>query len=171
MKKFAIVSGLVLFLIFGGNVVFANDAAFNRTMVEIGKLTDAGKYHQALIAANNAMKQFPDNAELYNSRGMILLFLDSPSAALVDINKSISIEPKNDSSYVSRGMCKYDLGDYDGAKADFNKAIELNPKNDSAYSMRGIIKLNNGDFDGAEADFNLSNKLSEDNLKKLEKKH
>lgn len=171
MKKFLLIIGIIMLTLGPCAAASTKDAALNKTLVEIGRLTNAQKYHDALTVVNEAIKQFPNNAELYNSRGMILLFLDSPNAAMVDINKALAISPNVDSSYVSRGMCKYDLGDYKGALSDFNKAIELNPKNDSAYSMRGIVRLNDGDFDGADADFKLSNKLSEENLKQLETKH
>lgn len=171
MKKALIISGLLFGLFLGSaNSVFASsDYEKVSIIVEIGTLSNNERYTEALALCNSALKDYPNEPELYYWRATIKSSLGNNAEALNDYNKVIMLEPKDSDAYVMRGSCKSDLGDMDGAIEDYNKAIELNSKNSSAYSMRACTRLKLGDLTGASEDLETANKLVENSEKNIKK--
>lgn len=161
MKKILIIISLVVGLFLGAvsNSAYAFDFEKDRTISEIGSLSNLEKYDEALAKCNLAIQQYPDEADLYYWRAIIKSSVNQKKEALKDYDKVISLNPKDGNAYVMRGICKSDLGDLEGAMADYNKALEINPKDASAYSMRACIKITLGDLDGANHDLDAANKL------------
>ena len=167
MRKFLVVTGLIFGLLFSaGNFVFANDTIEKtQTIAEIGTLSNQGNYNDALLRCKEAMKKYPNEADLYYWSASIKTNLGDNKSALEDFNKAIKLNPKDGNAYVMRGIVKAELGDNQGAISDFNKAIELNPKDSSAYSMRACTKIDMGDIDGANKDLELANKFFDEEWK------
>lgn len=158
MKKFLVISG-VLFGLF--NPVLAADSQKYQVISEIGALANNKNYLQALDKCMEALKKYPDEAELYYWSAVVKTKIGDINSAITDFNKAIELNPDNSSIYVMRGVAKSDLGDNKGAIEDFDTALKINPKDVSAYMMRACVKIEMGDMQGADADFNASNKLLE----------
>ncbi len=158
MKKFFV----ILVLVFGlFNPVLATDLERYQAISEIGTLANNKNYIQALDKCIEALKKYPQEAELYYWSAVIKTRTGDIKSAIPDFDKAIELNPENSSVYVMRGVAKSDLGDNKGAIDDFDKAISLNPKDTSAYMMRACVKIEMGDMQGADEDFNMSNKLIE----------
>ena len=166
MKKFLIITGLVIGLLFNFNLCgYCNedtDIARIKAITEIGSLTNSNKYAEALEQCNKALKLYPNDVELYYWRATIEFSLGKYEQSIKDYDKALSLNPNSADIYVMRGIVKSEIADSEGAMADFNQAIKLNPKTISAYTMRACLKLDLGDLDGANADLNMANKLSDE---------
>lgn len=166
MKKFLIMSAAFLVLLGVNNCSYASDNGKIQTISEIGTLSNADKYDEALKKCDSAIQKYPDEPELYYWRGAIKSHLGDNLAALVDYDKAIQLKPNEGIAYVMRGISKSDLGDNSGAMKDFNKALEINPKDSSAYSMRACVKIDMGDLQGANEDLEIANKLYDESIPK-----
>ncbi len=162
MKKVLIIFGFVVTLL-GCSLTssYASDLEKHKTISEIGILSNAEKYDEALQKCEAALVKYPDDPELYYWSATIKASTGDKKSALADYDKVIELNPKDGNAYVMRGICKSDLNDPIGAIEDYNKALEINPKDSSAYSMRACAKLDLGDFNGANADLEVANKLYE----------
>lgn len=162
MKKFLVITSLIISLALG-NSVSAKDIEIDmvkiRTITEIGTLSNAKKYSEALEKCETALKKYPQEPELYYWSASIKSELGNNEAAIVDYDKAIKLNPKISNAYVMRGISKSELKDYDGAIADFDYAISINPNDSSAFSMRACVKLEMGDIEGASKDLEYANKI------------
>lgn len=165
MKNFLVIFGLVFTMFFSANnFAYSSDLEKYQIISEIGTLSNNENYLQALEKCKDAMKKFPNEAELYYWSGVIRTKTGDNEAAMGDFNKAIELNPKNSSLYVMRGITKSEMGNKDGAAQDFDYALKLNPKDSSAYSMRACLKIENGDFAGANIDLEMANKLFDEDL-------
>jgi len=136
-----------------------------QVITEIGTLSNSGKSSEALKKCTEAIKKYPQEADLYYWSGTIKSDLGNHRAAIKDYDQAIKLNPTDGNVYVMRGISKSEISDYTGAVADFNKAILINPKDSSAYSMRACVKLETGDLDGAVKDLKYANQLLENEEK------
>ena len=169
MKKFLSVLGIVFGLLLVSPVCVMADGQDDidkiKTITEIGKLSNSGKYDSALEKCEIAIKKYPKDYELYYWRASIKSNMGNNKEAIKDYTEAIKINPKDGVAYVMRGISKAELKDYDGAIADYNHAIMIDPKDGSAYSMRACAKLDIGDMDGAAKDLQIANKLFDEEKK------
>lgn len=160
MKKFLVICGLVFTMFLSANnFAYSSDLEKYQIISEIGTLSNSENYLQALDKCNEAIKKYPNEAELYYWSGVIRSKTGDNKAAVEDFNKAIELNPKDSNLYVMRGISKSEMGDKSGAAEDFDYALKLNPKDSSAYSMRACLKIEDGDFAGANVDLEMANKL------------
>lgn len=95
-------------------------------------------YETALKHLNEAIKLSPDQAKLYDSRGVILQAQGLYDEALTDKNKAVELEPDNAEFYRSRGITLHTLKHYSEALADKSKAIELGAESAKVYNSRSV---------------------------------
>jgi tetratricopeptide (TPR) repeat protein len=95
------------------------------------------KFHNALVAFNNAIEILPNDALSLQYRGRVYYMLEDFPKCLKDYNKVVELKPEDPIAYYNRGIAKGQLKDYLGAIMDFDKAIELNPEYAEAYFNRG----------------------------------
>lgn len=165
VKKFLVISGLVFTMFLSANnFAYSSDMEKYQIISEIGTLSNNENYLQALDKCVEAIKKYPDEAELYYWSGVIRTKTGDSKAAMEDFNKAIDLNPNDSNLYVMRGISKSDSGDKEGAASDFDYALKLNPKDGSAYSMRACLKLEKGDFTGANSDLEMANQLFDEEL-------
>jgi len=82
-------------------------------------------YNGAIAKFDNALKLFPNDADVFVFRGTAKYYLLQYKDAIDDFNKAISIQSEYAEAYDLRGICKAELTDKDGACADWMKAYEL----------------------------------------------
>jgi len=107
----------------------------------------------AIAACNEAIRDDPTNANLYNYRGIEYRGKGEFDRAIVDYTKAIEIDPRHAKAYYNRGLIYANRKELDRAIADYTKAIEINPKYANAYFNRGFIYDDRKEFDRALVDY------------------
>ncbi|MCC5659049.1 tetratricopeptide repeat protein [Nostoc sp. XA010] len=79
---------------------------------------DMAKYDEAI-------RQHPDNAEVYFDRGNARLAQKDFQGAIADYTEVLRLEPNNPKVYANRGLARKNLGDKKGAIADLEVAMKL----------------------------------------------
>lgn len=133
-------------------------------------------YETAIRELTRAIRQEPDNAELYYLRGTA--YYDryntaytnqDPAAdpedfemALADFNQAILLAPDYAEAYNYRGLVHAAYDRYDKALADYNRAIQLAPDLATPYYARAYLYETLGDVEQAIADYERFLELNED---------
>lgn len=142
MKKqvFSLILGLSLF---GCSDVLAgsSESDYASYYKKAQKEYESGNKQSALDDLNKAINLNPNDANVYNDRGLLKDELGDKQGALDDLNKAISLNPKLALAYFTRGYLKNDLRDKQGALDDFKKAAELYKKEGNTDSYNTTIKL------------------------------
>ena len=125
---------------------------------------NAQKYDLSLHDFDQAIAIEPNNAGLYNSRGVSYRMNGDSSQAMADFSQAIKLEPDNAVAFNSRGNVYADIKQPDQAIADFTQAIKLDRAYGSAYFNRGSVEADDKDqLDKAIADFSTAIKLDSSN--------
>lgn len=123
----------------------------------------AGQTEKAFEAFTLATQQFPNNALVFNNRGLFLQRKGDTKAALADFNKALQLDPKFAVAYANRGFNHQAERDLAAAEADYSEAIKLDPKHALFYSLRGTCRLSQLNLPGATEDYNAALKLEPKN--------
>jgi len=122
----------------------------------------------ALDDFNQALAIDPNNAQAYNSRGLVKADMGDLAGAVEDYDAAIRLDPKLDQAFYNRGRARRALGDPQGAVQDFTEVVRLAPapSNDfrgaarvasllaDTYMNRGNAYSDLGDYQAAINDFN-----------------
>ena len=95
----------------------------------------------AIDDCSTLIRQNPDHAEAYNTRGYCLLQQNKNSDALSDFTKSLEL--KNDTPYLvytNRGKAYVNLRLYDQALADYRQALLLQPNHPEAVAGQQLAE-------------------------------
>jgi tetratricopeptide (TPR) repeat protein len=116
----------------------------NRGLAEYEK----GNYQEAIEYYTKAIESNPDDAFLYNNRGLATYYgakkAKEYKTAISDFSKAIELKPDYAAAYHNRGLAYFkrggwaSTGPFDKAISDFTKAIELKPDYLDAYYNRGL---------------------------------
>jgi tetratricopeptide (TPR) repeat protein len=138
---------------------------------------EKGNYQEAIENFTRAIESRPDDAFLYNNRGLAAYYgakkAKEYKKAISDYSKAIELKPDYAVAYHNRGLAYFkrggwtNTGPFDKAISDFTKAIELKPDYSDAYYNRGLSHTHFlhyynkpfteeviGRFNKATADFN-----------------
>jgi len=131
MRRFSSVWAWVLLAVFLPGLLAAQNV---QTSVDQGIAScEAGRYDQALQEFNEALKLKPNDASLYDYRGMAYRCKGQDEKAIQDFNKAMELDPKFARAYRNRGMVYFDKGDFDKSLADLKKAQSLGYKIDEDF--------------------------------------
>lgn len=108
------------------------------------RLTDIGRYEEALAAMEVLKKMAPGKWWVYAQRGRTLSFAKKLNEALEDFNRAAKMNPKSGALYSWRGEALRNLGRYGEAEKDFQKAVELDPEYSFSWECLGRLKLMQG---------------------------
>ena len=142
---------------------------------EAQKLESEGKYEEAIVLLDKAIRKNPKNIYALMNRGVDKSLLKDYQGAIEDYSRIIEIDESNTLAYMNRGKNKARLEDYAGAIEDFDKAIKTkggesfwmdkveNSFFDTGFEFevmmeeirfeRGYARYNNGNFQAAFDDF------------------
>lgn len=119
------------------------------------KLVEAGKYEEAIVQLNEAIRLDRNNAQAYVNRGYAYWRLSKYELAIEDLNEAIRLDtPSKANGYSARGRVYVDLGNYEQAIKDYNEAVRLNPRSEEAYFFRGLAYRNVGRYERSIEDYN-----------------
>lgn len=109
------------------------------------------------------IKLEPQNAGLYQARGLLLMTQGKLDKAMQDFQDGVRLAPNEPQSYNCRGVGFYRLGKYDEAIADFDRVLRLDPKHVDAVRNRGSCWRAKKDYDRAITDYDEALRRSPQN--------
>ena len=98
-------------------------------MGKANSLYRLGRYEDASVSYENALKIDPEDFDSWMGKGSSLYNLGTYTESLSAFEKAIEIKPENSYSWYDRGNVFYRLGEYDLAVHDFAKGESLNSTN------------------------------------------
>ncbi len=101
------------------------------------RLSDEGRFEDALRLHNRFLKQAPDDLYGLNCLGVDYIKLGRFREALVPLKKAITISPENPDVLLELGEIYEKVGRHDMAMEMFEKAIETSPDTPKIYSRAG----------------------------------
>ena len=109
---------------------------------------EKGNYEKAIENFTRAIESHPDDAFLYNNRGLAAYYgakkAKEYKKAISDYSKALKLKPDYAVAYHNRGLAYFKRGGWtnrgplDKAISDFTKAIDLKPDYLDAYYNRGL---------------------------------
>jgi tetratricopeptide (TPR) repeat protein len=120
------------------------------------------QYQDGITAYNHALKNQPNNPEIYYKRGNARYSIGEYERAILDYIQAININPNYVKAYSQSALARFELGDYQGAIEDYTQAIKINPNNSLAYRNRANLRSQIGDNQGAIEDFTYAIKINPD---------
>ncbi|MFC1516616.1 tetratricopeptide repeat protein [Thermodesulfobacteriota bacterium] len=109
-----------------------------------------GKYTEpqnALRYLDLAVGLNPNDAVLYNNRGLTKRDLGRYEKAIEDYSRAIELNPKYTVAYNNRGVANYELAQYEKAIKDYTQAIRLDPKYVDAYFNQALANYQLDEID------------------------
>lgn len=109
-----------------------------------------GKYTEpenALRYLDLAVGLNPNDAILYNNRGLTKRDLGRYENAVEDYSRAIELYPKYAVAYNNRGVANYELAQYEKAIKDYTQAIRLDPKFVDAYFNQALANYQLDEID------------------------
>ena len=88
---------------------------------------NSGDLDQALELFNRIAEMDPENAAVYNNRGVVNSRIKRYDAAIEDFTRALDIDPERAGTYNNRGMAYQDKGEIDRAMSDYDKALSIDP--------------------------------------------
>jgi len=134
---------ILLFIFF---CVAASIAQNDRYFVPYGTKED---YKRAIAIYTRAIQLNPEDAEMYNNRGLVYHAQNDYNKAIADLTKAIQLNPNFAVAYYNRGNVYHSKNDNDKSIADFNSAIRIAPNFAEAYSNRGTAYNAKKNYDKA----------------------
>lgn len=113
------------------------------------KLEDDGRLDEALKVLARALEMTPGDPGALNARGLILLRMEEPRAALAEFDAAVRALPDFPGAHCGRGSALEALGRLKEAEAAYGRALELQPQNLAA--LAGLANLASRRGDHAQA--------------------
>ena len=154
MKNYRAFIVSVLFILFAGNSVFAEELDIQHYFDEGNSYFNEGKYDKAVESYNRVIALYPDFNQGYYNRGLAYYKMGRYDEAVADYSRVISSTSGNEDLYNNRAIAYLRKGDYENAVRDYTALISLNPRFPDAYHNRGIAYANVGKYDEAIEDYN-----------------
>ena len=88
-----------------------------------GALRDQGRYDEAIEVLREGIGQVPEDPNLWNILGTILMERGEDQTALTFYNEAVRLDPKMSRAFHNSAMALHSLGDFTGALEDFDTSI------------------------------------------------
>lgn len=130
------------------------------------KLIKEGRYHEAIIHYNLAIRKHPRFPAAFNNRGIAYLKLREYDNAIRSFKKALEIDPHYKAakenlekarntkkslfkSYMTKGNKAMDDKKFQEALEFYEKAVAINPKSTNAWANRGMALMALTDYEDA----------------------
>src|SRR5258706_14497762 len=87
----------------------------------------AGKFADGLEVLDVALRTYPENAGLWNTRGAILAELRRLDEAAASFTRAVALDPGYAGGHVNRANALLALGHYEEAARSYERALALDP--------------------------------------------
>lgn len=116
-----------------------------KTIINEGvRLSEGGKYEEAISYYEFALKISPYIAEGWNNKGNALNMIGRYSEALECLDNALKINPQYASAWINKGISLANLGNGQEALKCFDKAIGISQNLAQAWYNKGLVLLNLG---------------------------
>ena len=137
------------------------EAKVDQSLTSLYQLSDLqraeGLYTQAIDTLTAIIRQRPDSAHAYYSRGVARYEQRrEPDKAINDFSTSLRLQPDQVEVYRMRGLTRGQADDWAGMREDCTQAIRLQPKSADLHNLRGTACFRLQDYDAAIDDFDHS---------------
>lgn len=122
-------------------------------IVQLEGLIGAGKFAEALALCDQVLAHSPENAVIWNARGLALRGLGRPAEAVPCLWKSIALNAKAAASWTNLGNVLKDLRRHRQAIGASERAVRLAPGNALLHHNLGLALVRDRQFDAAIAAF------------------
>ena len=143
------IAGAALMLPMGVLIVRLWDEAHGMYRMGLLYLHNDNFAPKAVAYFERALALRPDDAQLWNLRGIAWSRMDEPERARADWAKASQLAPHDAEPHLNRGTDAMRHGEIDHAIECFEKAIALAPRNRTAYSNLGGALERRGDLAAA----------------------
>lgn len=109
-----------------------------------------GRNNEALIEINKAIREAPDDMNLYCIRGNLYQQMNRENKALEDFTKAVELAPNAAKPYYYRAELYRQMKAWDDAKSELNTAMKNDRSFAPAFNLAGEIALQLGEIDQAE---------------------
>ncbi|MEM3341237.1 MAG: tetratricopeptide repeat protein [Thermoplasmata archaeon] len=96
------------------------------------------RYEEAAGYYTSLLEKFPDDAVLWNNKGVCLARLNMLNEAVECYSNAIRLAPSYDRAYFNRAKAYHRLGMLKKAIHDYKRCVRFNPFNQSAYNNIGV---------------------------------
>ena len=97
------------------------------------------RYQEALLAFEQAIQLDPNDAVIYNGKGLALSSLNRYGEALAAYEQAIQLNPGFENAYINKAYVLYKLRRHLEALTDCERAIQLGPNNASFHNLKGLV--------------------------------
>ena len=140
---------------------FANDQRWEQARKDLAQ----GRAAEAKAGFDDLLRQYPNDADLHLFRGMSLLRLRDPQAAILSIKRAIAINGAHVDARTLLGYVELEVrGDIPAAINEYRKVIELRPDSADAHSNLAVAQKKHGDLDAAVISLNRALQLKPDHV-------
>lgn len=112
------------------------------------ELADVGKFAEAIKAADEAIAEYPDFAEVYSAKTSFLTKMDRYEEAVACVNQILRIKPDEIDDLGIKGMLLEKVGRPAEAAACYDRITELNPGDMIARYLKCGLLATAGDMHG-----------------------
>lgn len=112
----------------------------------------ANKPAEARASFEEAIRQFPSNALVYNGRGVFEQQQGNHLDAMVDFTRALEIDPALYVALTNRGYSLMQTGDLESAVNDFSASLKANPNQPMVFNLRSTAQLLRGNLEAASDD-------------------
>ena len=116
-------------------------------------LARQGKYAQAIVLLDEAIRLDPTCALFYDVRGIVRVLAEKSETAAADFEKSFSLDPTFVDPLVNLGILRLAEGDLVGANLHLDHAIATDAKHPLAHCARGALHAQLRSWSASETDF------------------
>ena len=99
---------------------------------------DEGRLQEAVEVLDQVIRQSPQDANAYLTRGNAFNDLEQYRRAIEDYDEVILLDPELALAYNNRGIAYLNMGSYRRAIQDLDEAIRLDTNSGQAYNYRAI---------------------------------
>ena len=140
---------------------FANDQRWERARKDLAQ----GRAAEAKAGFEDLLRQYPNDADLHLFRGMSLLRLRDPEAAILSIKRAIAINGAHVDARTLLGYVELEVrGDVPAAIKEYRTVIELRPDSADAHSNLAVAQKKQGDLAAAVISLNRALELKPDHV-------
>jgi tetratricopeptide (TPR) repeat protein len=125
-------------------------------------LDNQGKLAEALNIYVSLHKQFPQDLQILECYGIVLLKMEQFERGLRVLDKSLQIDVQQSHIHSNRGIALQELKRYPLALASFEKSLVLDPTNADTYLNQGNVFQKIGRYEEALSSFNQAIALKPD---------
>jgi len=96
-------------------------------MSDARRALDTGKFENAIEKLNELVANYPDYAQAWNQRAIVLYVTEDFEGSLRDVTRAVALEPRHFGAYSGMGQCYMRLEQPERALEAFQAALEIHP--------------------------------------------